>query len=66
MYVEVTTMTIPAETAQKLLDLVIEQRVENWLKELDSIAQRIGMNPEDLRRELRPFLQKYLDKYFAV
>ena len=59
-------MKISDETAHKLLDLLIDERAEKWMAELDALASRLGMNPDDLRRELRPLIQNKLDKYFKV
>ena len=50
-------------TARKLLQLYLDQKVENWMNELDGVAVRIGLSRQELFEEVKPLLQGAFEKH---
>ena len=46
------------ETATKLLQLYLDQKVAGWMTELEGIAVKIGLSSEELLEEIKPLLQE--------
>jgi len=50
------------ETAKKLLQLYLDQKIAGWMTELGGIAAKIGLSPEELLNEVKPLLQEAFEK----
>ena len=51
------------ETAKKLLQLHLDQKVKGWMFELDGIATKIGLSRDELFEEIKPLLQEAFEKH---
>ena len=52
------------ETAKKLLQLYLDQKVSGWMTELGGVATKIDLSAEELLEEVKPLLQESFAKYF--
>jgi len=51
--------------AQKLVEALLDLQVQKWGEKLDGIAQQIGVDPNELKKFLKPLIQNTLDKHFS-
>lgn len=59
-------MSDKTDIALKLFEAFLEWKVQKWMKRLDEVAEHIGVTSDEVKRFLKPILQKLLDKHFTA